>query len=150
MSKPKVIICPTCSSNMKTEILLDDSRQGYPIDYCTGCAGIWLDGGELQKIIEAGKRIPLKILNMSSYKENSERTPEGNRICPRCGSGLSLQKMNGITIDVCQDCKGILFDQSELYDLLFINKPASSEGSVDFSEVVNFLTDSFKTKYYQA
>lgn len=38
--------CPSCS----TELKMSD-RQGVEIDYCPGCRGVWLDRGELDKII---------------------------------------------------------------------------------------------------
>jgi Zn-finger nucleic acid-binding protein len=40
--------CPACrdSSLVMTE------RQGVEIDYCPECRGVWLDRGELDKIIE--------------------------------------------------------------------------------------------------
>jgi len=34
-----------------TELVMSD-RQGIEIDYCPKCRGIWLDRGELDKIIE--------------------------------------------------------------------------------------------------
>ncbi|WP_163847134.1 zf-TFIIB domain-containing protein [Pseudooceanicola aestuarii] len=34
-----------------TELLMTD-RQGVEIDYCPKCRGVWLDRGELDKIIE--------------------------------------------------------------------------------------------------
>jgi len=34
-----------------TELLMSD-RQGVEIDYCPTCRGVWLDRGELDKIIE--------------------------------------------------------------------------------------------------
>ena len=40
--------CPTC----KDIDLLISERQGIEIDYCPECRGIWLDKGELDKIIE--------------------------------------------------------------------------------------------------
>ena len=40
--------CPVCSS---TNLLMSD-RQGIEIDYCPKCRGVWLDRGELDKIIE--------------------------------------------------------------------------------------------------
>ena len=40
--------CPSCS---KAELLKKD-RNGIEIDYCPNCRGIWLDRGELEKIIE--------------------------------------------------------------------------------------------------
>lgn len=39
--------CPNCS-----ETLVMTERQGVEIDYCPNCRGIWLDKGELDKIIE--------------------------------------------------------------------------------------------------
>ncbi len=40
--------CPVCS---ETDLLMTD-RQGVEIDYCPQCRGVWLDRGELDKIIE--------------------------------------------------------------------------------------------------
>lgn len=34
------------------ETLLMTERQGIEIDYCPNCRGVWLDKGELDKIIE--------------------------------------------------------------------------------------------------
>ncbi|WP_207515380.1 zf-TFIIB domain-containing protein [Longitalea luteola] len=39
--------CPNCN-----EVLVMTERQGVEIDYCPKCRGIWLDRGELDKIIE--------------------------------------------------------------------------------------------------
>lgn len=40
--------CPVCS----TVDLVMSERQGVEIDYCPSCRGVWLDRGELDKIIE--------------------------------------------------------------------------------------------------
>lgn len=40
--------CPVCNGVQ----LLMTERQGVEIDYCPQCRGIWLDRGELDKIIE--------------------------------------------------------------------------------------------------
>lgn len=39
--------CPVC----KVPLTMSD-RQGIEIDYCPQCRGVWLDRGELDKIIE--------------------------------------------------------------------------------------------------
>jgi Zn-finger nucleic acid-binding protein len=39
--------CPNCE-----ETLVMSDRQGIEIDYCPKCRGVWLDRGELDKIIE--------------------------------------------------------------------------------------------------
>jgi Zn-finger nucleic acid-binding protein len=40
--------CPAC----KDPDLVMSERQGVEIDYCPTCRGVWLDRGELDKIIE--------------------------------------------------------------------------------------------------
>lgn len=40
--------CPVCKN---TKLLMAD-RQGIEIDYCPSCRGVWLDRGELDKLIE--------------------------------------------------------------------------------------------------
>lgn len=40
--------CPVC----KDVTLLMSEKSGIEIDYCPECRGIWLDHGELEKIME--------------------------------------------------------------------------------------------------
>lgn len=40
--------CPTCA----TVDLVMSERQGIEIDYCPTCRGVWLDRGELDKVVE--------------------------------------------------------------------------------------------------
>ena len=40
--------CPVC----KTVNLVMSDRQGIEIDYCPQCRGVWLDRGELDKLID--------------------------------------------------------------------------------------------------
>ena len=55
--------CPICNVS-----LVMSERQGVEIDYCPQCRGVWLDRGELDKIIE---RSPLetsqRLLGESDY-----------------------------------------------------------------------------------
>jgi Zn-finger nucleic acid-binding protein len=41
------LVCPSCRV-----ALVMSERQGVEIDYCPQCRGVWLDRGELDKIIE--------------------------------------------------------------------------------------------------
>jgi len=45
--------CPVCTD---TDLVITD-RQGVEIDYCPQCRGVWLDRGELDKIIERSEAI---------------------------------------------------------------------------------------------
>lgn len=40
--------CPTCTDTL----LVMAERQGVEIDYCPSCRGIWLDRGELDKLLD--------------------------------------------------------------------------------------------------
>ena len=40
--------CPVCN----TPDMVMSERQGIEIDYCPQCRGVWLDRGELDKIVE--------------------------------------------------------------------------------------------------
>lgn len=44
--------CPMC----KESNLVMTDRQGIEIDYCPECRGIWLDRGELDKLVERAER----------------------------------------------------------------------------------------------
>lgn len=44
--------CPNCNSS-----LVMSERSGIEIDYCPECRGVWLDRGELDKIIERSSQI---------------------------------------------------------------------------------------------
>ena len=41
------LICPAC----RVDLVMSE-RQGVEIDYCPKCRGVWLDRGELDKILE--------------------------------------------------------------------------------------------------
>ena len=46
--------CPTCPE----AVLVMADRSGIEIDYCPTCRGVWLDRGELDKIIERNTAAP--------------------------------------------------------------------------------------------
>ena len=45
--------CPTCPD----ATLVMAERQGVEIDYCPQCRGVWLDRGELDKILERSTQV---------------------------------------------------------------------------------------------
>jgi uncharacterized protein len=45
--------CPACDT-----VLHITERQGIEIDYCPQCRGVWLDRGELDKLIERSLAVP--------------------------------------------------------------------------------------------
>lgn len=47
--------CPVCPDT----VLVVAERSGVEIDYCPKCRGIWLDRGELDKLIEKAAQTPV-------------------------------------------------------------------------------------------
>jgi Zn-finger nucleic acid-binding protein len=43
--------CPRC----QVDLMISD-RQGVEIDFCPQCRGVWLDRGELDKVVERAAR----------------------------------------------------------------------------------------------
>lgn len=62
----QMMICPVCT----IELILTE-RQSVEIDYCPECRGIWLDRGELEKLIERSTALP--------YYENEDYTDKHRR-----------------------------------------------------------------------
>ncbi len=58
--------CPVC----KDVTLLMSEKKGVEIDYCPECRGIWLDRGELEKIMEKEDTYINKEIKESSHKES--------------------------------------------------------------------------------
>lgn len=49
MNQPvAILLCPKCGAEMRTY-----ERNGVTVDQCTGCRGIFLDRGELERLIDA-------------------------------------------------------------------------------------------------
>jgi Zn-finger nucleic acid-binding protein len=49
--------CPICA----VDLVMTD-RQGVEIDYCPKCRGVWLDRGEIDKIIERSAALEAKAV----------------------------------------------------------------------------------------
>ncbi len=66
--------CPTCPD----ATLVMTERSGVEIDYCPTCRGVWLDRGELDKIIErvaAASPAPAQAAPMPSAPMQSAPAP---------------------------------------------------------------------------
>jgi len=47
-----LLICPSCGNGMQ-----EINRNGVLIDVCTQCRGVWLDRGEMEKLLGEVRRI---------------------------------------------------------------------------------------------
>lgn len=59
--------CPNCNVNLTMS-----ERQGVEIDYCPDCRGVWLDRGELDKIIEKTSRENTSIMGRHDVGTSSQ------------------------------------------------------------------------------
>jgi len=80
------MLCP----NDQTELVISD-RQGVEIDYCPKCRGVWLDRGELDKIIdrtmpsapapvaESERRVQTDSRNARPYRDDDDDWDDDDR-----------------------------------------------------------------------
>lgn len=61
--------CPNCQVTL---VMAD--RNGIEIDYCPECRGVWLDRGELDKIIERSAE-PARNAPQEPYRERPSYPP---------------------------------------------------------------------------
>ena len=72
--------CPSC----KVDLVMTE-RKDVEIDYCPKCRGVWLDRGELDKIIEKSaaqelhQRGPAQPQQQPSHQSHRERGEYGER-----------------------------------------------------------------------
>jgi uncharacterized protein len=105
--------CPACFNE-----LTETKFSGVTVDVCKGgCAGIWFDAFELQKVDEHDEVSDEWLLNI-------ERDPAVHvdfalkRVCPRC-DGIKLKRhffsaKRQIEVDLCPGCGGYWLDAGEL------------------------------------
>lgn len=63
---PAGLTCPHCNLD-----LLMSERQSIEIDYCPQCRGVWLDRGELDKIIERSLRAESSALPSQAVSDEA-------------------------------------------------------------------------------
>ncbi|RZJ18461.1 MAG: hypothetical protein EOO54_15540 [Haliea sp.] len=65
--------CPTCPD---CTLVMSD-RQGIEIDYCPQCRGVWLDRGELDKLIERAAAVQPAGGPVTSAHPMQAQPPQG-------------------------------------------------------------------------
>jgi uncharacterized protein len=91
----KGLKCPACNAE-----LLMSTRQNIEIDYCPQCRGIWLDRGELDKIIERSTQIaePQEVPKPNRPQPRNEDRPQDryeDRYSDSHSSGYSGRSKHG-------------------------------------------------------
>jgi len=101
--------CHKCWVEMKKEEI-DVFGPNIIIDVCPKCQGIWLDKGELQKILKDRKLTDY----LTKHIGTKSKSP---MVCPRCGMTMDLEKAEDVEVDVCLSCGGVWLDAGELETL---------------------------------
>lgn len=68
-----LLMCPNCQSNMTTL-----NRASVEFDMCPTCRGVWLDRGELEKLIEGARsHNPAPTHTAQPYPQHQPQNPYG-------------------------------------------------------------------------
>lgn len=59
--------CPVCNVQLSLS-----EKQGIEIDYCPKCRGIWLDRGELEKIVERTNSFQSENRPLQKYDDDDD------------------------------------------------------------------------------
>ncbi len=126
--------CPVCKNPL---IILE--LNNVEIDHCTSCHGIWLDGGELDILLE-GSSEKEKLLSSFKVEYNSHEKPLKCPICRKKMDKVLCGINEDILIDKCRSHHGVWFDKGELEQLV-------DTGSFDKeNKVLNLIKDMFGHK----
>jgi Zn-finger nucleic acid-binding protein len=127
--------CPVCKKAMITLELAD-----VEIDHCVCCGGIWLDGGELELLMDAPEKARQLL---GSFREDPTAAEQPHK-CPICRKQMAKvfvgQSNPPLRIDQCRRNHGLWFDRGELEDIL-------RRGQLDQeSRILRLLADMFGRK----
>ena len=126
--------CPVCKEPM---VVLELNE--VEIDYCPSCGGIWLDGGELELLIEDKNEREKLLSSFFTEVKSSERLYK----CPICSKKMDKVHVGGnkeVLIDRCPNNDGLWFDKGELKEVIQL-----AEGE---NKVLEHLNDLFGSKKF--
>jgi Zn-finger nucleic acid-binding protein len=105
--------CPVCKHAMITLELRD-----VEIDHCVACGGIWLDGGELELLLDD----PRRAAELLKSFEVGAKCKEAPRRCPICRRKMEKivvgKDRPQLLIDKCAREHGLWFDAGELEEIV--------------------------------
>ena len=71
---PAPLICPKCQGAMRAH-----ERSGITVDHCAECRGIFLDRGELERLLDAEAPLPILATADSAQPDDFRRSFRGSR-----------------------------------------------------------------------
>lgn len=90
--------CPVCQN---TQLVMSE-RQGIEIDYCPQCRGVWLDRGELDKIIDRsqGTTPTQAVPQPRAQQPYAPQPPHPQPYPPQQGGYYRKKKREGFLSDI--------------------------------------------------
>jgi Zn-finger nucleic acid-binding protein len=79
------------------------------VDHCVGCGGTWLDGGELELLLDGAENRDELLANMPGVE-----VAKADRRCPICEKPMEKVRCNDEVLDRCRRGDGLWFDAGEL------------------------------------
>ena len=104
--------CPVCKEPM---IVLE--LEEVEIDYCTSCEGIWLDAGELERLLGDSREKEDFLSSLTEDRGISEK-PRRCPVCRKRMKKVQVGKQTRVRIDRCRKDHGIWLDGGELEAIL--------------------------------
>ena len=89
------------------------------VDFCRQCGGLWLDRGELERIVRTTRKAPevVQVLRrkLIPLPTAAPVPSELTAACPVCArTTMHEVELGGLHIDYCKDCMGLFLDKGEL------------------------------------
>jgi Zn-finger nucleic acid-binding protein len=120
----KQLLCPHCDQRLTRE-----SGLGVSYDACSHCGGLWLDQGELPRLLKhSPEEIERLEQQLSAKTGDAVVVPETETalVCPACSVPIQTRQYaidTGIYIDRCDQCRGIWVDSGELTRIARVLQP---------------------------
>lgn len=106
--------CPACGRELTTM-----TAGPIAVDVCAnGCAGLWFDHFELEKVDEQSESAGSALLELAGDRSVAVDRG-GRRTCPKCGPEMVMMRhfesvARKVAVDECPNCGGIWLDAGEL------------------------------------
>ena len=137
--------CPVCKGDKGVMVIVEHEQ--IELDYCTDCAGIWFDYGELDLLLE---RLDLdsSAFSMDNILALPDRqSKESVRKCPSCRKKMRKVVVGSdpeVLIDICPRGDGIWFDGGEVQQVIRQLVDRAPAGTGGEEKVISFLGEVFK------
>ncbi|HOP73713.1 MAG TPA: zf-TFIIB domain-containing protein [Bacillota bacterium] len=123
------MICPRCGMAM---IVME--LDNIEIDHCFSCGGVWLDTGELEKLIKDYSSGMVWLTELIPAEESSEPRLK----CPICQK--EMEKLvwaleEPVTVDRCPEGHGVWLDNGELAAIIRQGASIDSQIASLFEEI---------------